>query len=147
MFTWQGQTAHTRRQTAPSSVNGQSAVPKFPPLFAEHKRSLPCLLESANGPYPLSWTDRLIGFSKTFSSWQLRHVFPIHQYFRDRLRLHQQGFDLYSALPNCMPVQHRNLHLAPSKYRIIPTLGRSIFLYKRHRKVEISLHVRPYSIS
>jgi len=58
----QGQTANTRRQISPSSVNGHLAVQKFPPPFAEHKISLSCSQKPANGPYPLSWTNRLTVF-------------------------------------------------------------------------------------
>jgi hypothetical protein len=45
-----------------------------------------------------------------------------------------------------MPVQHRNLHLVPSKHLIIPTLRRGMLRQKLYRKVEIAFHPRPYSI-
>jgi hypothetical protein len=98
-------------------------------------------------PHPLSWTDRLIVFTKVFSGWLFRHVFQIHQRFRDRLRLHYQGSDLCPNFQNCMTVQHTNLHLVPSKHRTIPTLGRGIFWQNRQRKAGIAFHARPYSMS
>jgi len=106
-----------------------------------------CSQEPANGSYPLSWTDRLIVFSKILSGWLFRQVFQKHQRFRDRLRLHHQGSDVCPAFQNRTPVQHRNLHFVPSKHRKIPTLGWGIFWQKRHRKVGIAFHARPYSIS